>query len=74
MKSTSPPLMLVLRQTPNQDAKAEALRNRDTAVAIWHTMVWAVIALLPGTLLRSTPRIRFSSPRRSNVFGSYRRR
>src|ERR1035438_9925487 len=61
-------------QSPNQDAKAEALRNRDTSVPISDRMVWAVIALMPGTLVRSTPKIRYSSWRRSNAFGSYRPR
>jgi hypothetical protein len=58
VQSTLPPLILFSGQSPDQDAKAEALRNRDTSVPISHRMVWAVIALMPGRLVRSTPKIR----------------
>ena len=70
---TCPTTDRVLRtefQTGMQSRKRCA--NRDTSVAISPRMLWAVIALRPGTLVRSTPRIRFGSPRKSNVFGSYR--
>jgi hypothetical protein len=73
VKSTLPPLIFFSGQSPSQDANAEAFRNRETSVSISHKMVWAVIAPIPGTFVRSTPKMRNSSPRRSNVFGSYRR-
>src|ERR1019366_9251622 len=72
--STLARLILFSGQSPNPDAKAEALRTRDTSAPISHRRVWAVMALMPGTLVRSTPKIRYSSWRRSNVFGSYRGR
>ena len=74
VKSTLPPLTFFSGQSPSQDAKAEAFRNRETSVPISHRIVCAVIALIPGTFVRSTPKMRYSSPRRSKVFGSYRRR
>jgi hypothetical protein len=55
VKSTLPPLTFFSGQSPSQDANAEAFRNRDTSVPISHRIVCAVIALIPGTFVRSTP-------------------
>src|SRR3954470_1930434 len=68
LPSTLPPLILS-GDKPNQDANAEAFRNRDTSVPMSHKMVWAVMALIPGTLVRSTPKMRYSSALRSNDLG-----
>ncbi len=43
---------------PSQEAKAEALRKLETSVPTSQRIVWAVIALMPGTFVRSTPKIR----------------
>jgi hypothetical protein len=58
VKRTFPPLIFFSGHRPSQEANAEALRKRETLVPTSQRIVWAVIALMPGTFVRSTPKIR----------------
>ena len=62
VERTLPPLTCFSGHRPSQEAKAEALRKRETSGPTSIMMVCAVMALMPGTSVRSTPAIRNSSP------------
>src|SRR5664280_2568504 len=63
--STLPPLLSAWGQSPNQEAKAAALGKRDTSRPISPSKVCTLRALSPGTAVRSTPRMRYNSLRKS---------
>lgn len=64
---TLPTLTFFSGHSPNQDANADALLKRETSGPISTMIVCAVRVLSPGTSVRSTPAIRYSSDFRSNA-------
>lgn len=61
------PLTCFSGQSPNQELKAEALRKRERSGPTSMMMVLAVMALIPGTSVKSTPAMRNSSAFKSNA-------
>src|SRR5579862_7375456 len=58
---------VLLRAHPSQEANADALLKRETSGPISMMIVFAVRVLSPGTSVRFTPAIRYSSDFRSNA-------
>ena len=64
-QSTLPPLISLSGHNPLQEAKAEALRNLLKSGPISPNRVWAIPTRMPGIFVRSIPKTRFSSDRKT---------
>src|SRR4051794_15836579 len=69
--STCPPLIFGSGHRRSHEQKAPTVGNRERFVPTSVSSTWAVSALMPGICVRSTPKARYTSTRKS--YGSVRR-
>src|SRR5208337_1032494 len=67
-----PAALFIVGDTPSQAVKAETLAKRDKSGPISAKAVCTVMALSPGTAVRSTPKIRYKWVRRSKRYSFLR--
>src|SRR5262249_5766374 len=61
VQSTLPPLMSLSGHSPIHELKASALRNLEISPPSSAPIVWTCRTLMPGMVVRSTPRMRYAS-------------